>query len=152
MTTRVYEGKKALFDRLAVLTATGQPLDGIQVAYAFPGDPQLECVYGGGVRFSHEDAVAERGVLVTEVALVSVYIRVARKPAVPVEETDTRAAEIFAQLAVQLTGNPYLAGQLMFAGITQGQGDYEVLPDGSQSTSILGVQARIETDLTYGAA
>ena len=150
MTTRVYEAKKAMFDRLTGLAGEGQPLDGIQVAYAFPGDPQLECVYGGGVRFSHEDAVAERGVLMAEVALVSVYIRVASKPATLVEETDARAAEIFAQLAVQLTGDPFLAGQMMFGGITQGQGDYEVLPDGSQSTSILAVQARIETDLTYG--
>ena len=152
MTTQVYVAKKALFDWLAVLAQPTQPLDGIQVAYAFPPDPKLELVYGGGVRFTHDDAVAERGVLIAEVSLVSLYIRVARKPAVPVEETDARAADIFRQIAVQLVAQPHLAGPMSFAGITQGQGDYEVLPDQSQTTSILGVQVRVETDLTYGGA
>lgn len=152
MTTRVFEAKAALFSRLTALAGAGQPLDGIQVAYAFPGFGALEreCVYGGGVRFSHEDAVAERGVLVTEVSRVVVYIRVTAAPSLPVEETDAQAAAIFAQLAMQLHLNPGLAGNMSFAGIEQGQGDYEILPDGSQSFSILGVQVLVETDLTYG--
>ncbi|MET8908385.1 hypothetical protein [Micromonospora sp. NPDC004551] len=153
MTTLVYQAKGALITRLTALAQPAQPLAGIQVAYAFPGFAglRLDCVYGGGVRFSHEDAVAERGVLISEMSLVSLYIRVTRKPSVPVEETDARAAVIFGQIAGQLVAQPHLAGPMSFAGIAQGQGDYEILPDNSQSASILAVQVRVETDLSYGA-
>lgn len=148
MATNVYAAKKALMDRLTVLAGVGQPLAGLQVAYAFPREPQLECVYGGGVRFDHVDAVAERGVLFTETALVSLYIRVVVKQPGVVETTDARAAEIFAQLAAALHAQPQLAGPMSFMGITQGQGDYDQTVD--ESLSILGLQVRIETDLTYG--
>lgn len=150
MTTRVYEAKAALFARVAALAAAGQPLDGVQVAYAAPRsqDLQRECVYGGGTRFTHNDAVAERGVLVDEVALVSLYIRVASAAAGAVAATDARVAAIFATLAAALTATPLLPGDLRIAAITQGQGDYDQTVD--ETLSILGVQVRIESTLTYG--
>lgn len=150
MTTRVYEAKAALFDRIALLAADGQPLEGVQVSYAAPRkqDLQRECVYGGGTRFTHADAVAERGVLVAEVALVSLYIRVAAAAAGAVASTDARAAAIFAVLAGALAASPLLPGDMRIAAITQGQGDYDQTVD--ETLSILGVQVRIESDLTYG--
>lgn len=148
MTTNVYAAKTALFARLAQLAAVGQPLAGIQVAYAFPAEAALELIYGGGVRFTHDDAVAERGVLVNEVALLSVYIRVVRKEPGVVEATDARAAEIFAQLAAQLHANPQLTGSMSFVDITQGQGDYDQSAD--ETLSVLALQVRVETDVDYG--
>lgn len=149
MTTRAYAAKKALFARWAALAVAGGPLEGIDVDYAWSGNAGARCVYGGGVRFTHEDAVAERGVLIAEVALVSVYIRVkAGPPAPPVQDTDDAAAAIFALIAADLHAQPELGGQMSFAAITQGQGDYDQPPD--ESVSILALQVRIETDLTYG--
>ncbi|MBM0257054.1 hypothetical protein [Micromonospora sp. 4G55] len=146
--TNVYVAKKALFDGLTVLAQPGQPLDGIQVAYAFPGEIGLELLYGGGVRFTHNDATAERWVVTEEVALVSVYIRVHRKEPRVVEATDARAAEIFGQIVDVLRAYPRLGAGLSVTGVTQGQGDYDQPQD--ESVSILGVQVRVESDITYG--
>lgn len=150
MATNVYAAKKVLFDRLAVLAGAGGPLAGLQVAYSIPrpADLQRECVYGGGVRFTHDDAVAERGVLLDEVALVSVYIRIAGDATATVAGTDARAAEVFAEMAAQLIVQPYLGQALSFAGVTQGQGDYDLAP--GETLSILGVQVRIESTVSYG--
>ena len=150
MATNAYAGKKLLFDRLELLAGAGQPLDGVQVEYSIPkaADLQNECVYGGGIRFTHEDATAERNVLLDEVALVSVYIRIARDEESVVEDTDARAAEVFAELAAQLAAQPDLGEQLSFAGVTQGQGDYDLAP--GETLTILALQVRIESSVTYG--
>ncbi|AXH88791.1 hypothetical protein AB0N38_18850 [Micromonospora aurantiaca] len=147
--TNVYAAKKALFDGLAALTAPGQPLEGIQVAYAFPGDVELECVYGGGVRFVHDDETAERWVVTGEVALISVYIRVNRKEPRAVAAADTRCAAIFGQIVSVLRSYPSLGGGMTVTGVTQGQGDYDQPQD--ETVSVLGVQVRVESQITYGA-
>lgn len=150
MATNVFAAKQLLFDRLAVLAGQGGPLAGLQVAYSIPraADLQAQCVYGGGVRFTHDDATAERLVLLDEVALVSVYICIVGDASVTVADTDARAAEVFAQLAAQLTTWPDLGQGLSFAGVTQGQGDYDLAP--GETKSVLGVQVRIESTVTYG--
>lgn len=150
MTTNVYAAKGALIDRLQPLTGVGQDLAGVQIEYAAPGQFAEECVYGGGVRFQHEDATAERAVLMVETALISIYIRVTRKLPATVRETDARAREIFAAIAGHLVAQPALAGGMSFAAITQGQGDYNQTDD--EVWSILAVQVSIESDLTYGVA
>lgn len=152
MTTYAYTAKAALFDRLQARTATGQPLQGLQVAYAFPGNNvELECVYGGGVRFEQRDAVAEApGVLVVEESLVSVYIRVSTRPPTPVEDTDTRAAAIGAQVGAMLRAEPALAGGNAVLGIARGSGDYHQTDD--ETVSILTYQIRVSTNLSYGGA
>jgi hypothetical protein len=150
--TNVFAAKDALFDRLALLTAVGQPLEGVQVSYARPAADEigLECVYGVGVRFSHEDVTAERPApIVTEVALVSAYIRVARKEKGAVATTDARAAQILAAIMANLYAQPQLlAGQLSFTGLTQGAGQPEQAPD--ETLTVLAVAVRIESDLSYG--
>ncbi|MBM0275097.1 hypothetical protein [Micromonospora tarensis] len=150
MGTNVYAAKRLLFARLGVLAGDGQPLAGLQVAYSIPRPAALarECVYGGGVRFTHTDATAERNVLLDEVALVSAYIRIAGDTTATVEDTDARAEVVFAKLAAQLTAWPDLGQALAFAGITQGQGDYDLAP--GETLTILGVQVRIESTVTYG--
>jgi hypothetical protein len=150
MTTYAYTAKAALFDRLEALAATGQPLDGIQVGYAYPGTPGGECIYGGGVRFEQRDAVAEApGIMVAEETLVTVYIRVMQSPPVDVRDTDVRAAAIGTTIGSLLRTEPTLAGGNILLGIARGQGDYTQTDD--ETISILAYQVRVVTNLTYGS-
>lgn len=147
MTTNAYTAKKALFDRLTQLSATGQPLAGITVSYAWPSIPGIECIYGGGVRFEQRDAVAEApGVMVSEEALISVYIRVMNSPPVDVSVTDTRAEVIGSELAALLRVEPQLAGSLLL-GIARGQGDYTQTDD--ETISILSYQVRVISTFAF---
>lgn len=152
MTTLVYAAKAALFDRLTAYAQPAQPLAGLQVAYAFPGDNvDLECLYGGGVRFEQRDAIAEApGIMITEEAQVSVYIRICHRPPTDVRDTDTRAAAIGAQLGVLLKTEPKLAGNNTVVGIDSGAGDYSQTAD--ETISILAYKVRITTNMVYGAA
>lgn len=149
--TNVYAAKAALFARLGVLAGPAQPLQGVQVAYERPAPDAVdaECVYGGGVRFTHEDAVAERPApIVNEVALASWYIRVHRPQAGLVATTDARAAEILAAVTANLYAQPQLLpGQLSFTGLTLGRGEYDQAP--GESLTVLAVQVRVESDLSY---
>lgn len=152
MTTLAYTAKAALFDRLIARTLPAQPLEGLQVSYAYPGSNiDLECIYGGGVRFEQRDAVAEApGVLIAEETLVTLYIRVVSRPPGPVEDTDTRAAEIGAQVGVLLRTEPHLAGGNAVVGLARGQGDYHQTDD--ETMTILTYQVRIQNHLSYGGA
>lgn len=152
MTTFAYTAKAALFTRLTAYAAPAQPLAGLQVAYAFPGNSvDLECLYGGGVRFNQTDAIAEApGIMVTEESLVSIYIRVCNRPATDVATTDTRVAAIGAQVAALLRAEPQLAGSGAVLGIASGAGDYSQTDD--ETISILSYQIRVSTHLSYGGA
>lgn len=148
MTTNVYAAKRALFARLRDKAADGQPLAGIQVAYAFPGQVDQECIYGGGVRFDHQDAVAEHpGIMVTETALVSLYVRIVGATGDDVEATDDRAAEVLATITALLRAEPRLAGGQTWLGIQGGQGDYDT---NNGALSILAAQVAIGSHLAYG--
>lgn len=149
VTTTAYDTKRALFDTLSAYTGTGQSLEGVQVAYAWPADASLECIYGGGIRFDHEDAVAEfPGTLVRELASVSIYVRVVKRPACPVEDADERAAEIGAAIGAILRANPNLPGGSTWFGIGRGQGDYSRTPD--ETVSVLGYEVRTARNISYG--
>lgn len=149
MTTYAYTAKAALIDRLTAYAQPAQPLDGIQVAYAYPGTIDLECIYGGGVRFEHRDAVAEApGVMVSEESLISLYIRVMQSPAGDVRTTDTRAQQIGATIASLLRAEPQLAGGNAVLGIARGQGDYSQTDD--ETISILAYQIRVLANFAYG--
>lgn len=149
MTTYAYTAKGALFDRLAAYAAPAQPLDGIQVEYAYPGTIGTECIYGGGVRFEQRDAVAEApGVMVAEESLVSIYIRVMQTPPGDVRDTDLRALEIGQAIGALLRAEPTLAGHAVL-GIARGQGDYTQTDD--ETISILAYQIRVSTNIAYGS-
>jgi hypothetical protein len=152
VTTYSYAAKAALMDRLIAYAQPAQPLAGLQVEYAYPGGGiDLECLYGGGVRFEQRDAVAEApGILVVEETLVSLYIRVAVRPPGEVRDTDTRAAAIGAQLGSLLRAEPRLAGGNSVVGIARGQGDYQQTDD--ETISILSYQVRVSTNLSYGGS
>lgn len=150
MTTYGYTAKAVLFDRLEAYAAPAQPLAGLQVSYAWPGQADPECLYGGGIRFEQHDAVAEApGILVTEDTLVTVYIRVIARPPGDVRDTDARAATIGSKIGALLRAEPQLAGGGSVIGIARGQGDYSQTDD--ETTSILSYQIRVSTNISYGA-
>lgn len=149
VTTSVYATKRALFDKLREWAVPGQPLEGISVDYAWNPNSGLESIYGGGVRFTHTDAIAEHpGVLVREEAWLSLYVRVAMSPPVDVSVTDERAEEIGSWLGALLRANPGLAGGGTWLGMTSGQGDYQQV--GEETVSILAYQVRTARNLAYG--
>lgn len=148
MTTQAFAAKRAVFTLLASATGPGGSLEGLQVAYAYPGTTESECIYGGGVRFDQRDAVAEApGVMVSEEALVSVYIRVTQTPVGDVADTDQRCEEIGASIGGLLRSNPNLGSAYTLVGIARGQGDYTQTDD--ETISILGYQIRVITNFAY---
>lgn len=135
--------KKALFAWLAGLVGTGMPLARVQVSYAWPGrSPELECIYGGGVRFTRAPAGHDgRAELWLETAVISLYVRVS-KPGARVEDTDARAGELGGVLEQLLQDHPRLAGGFTFVGIAGGTGDYAT--DDNGPTSVLAYQVSFQ--------
>lgn len=94
-----FAAKRALFALLAANIGPAQALDGIQVAYAYPRAIGMRCIYGGGVRFEHDNAGAEGvGLLVAETISVGVYVRVMSSPGKSVEDNDLDAAAVGAAM------------------------------------------------------
>lgn len=117
-----YAAKRALFALLAANTGPAQALDGIQVAYAYPRAIGMKCVYGGGVRFEHDDLVEEGvGILVAETISVGVYVRVVSRPPIPAEDNDLIAAGIGAAL-LGLVKSSSLAGPGKWLGVGRAAG------------------------------
>lgn len=141
--TEAYRCKRALFDWLAARSAPGLPLAGVQVAYAWPGrGPELECVYGGGVRFTRTSAGHDgRSELWLETAVVGLYVRVSIHGG-DVVDTDARAQEIAAAVEAELADNPRLAGGYSFVQISGGSGDYAA--DDNGPTSVLAYQVQFQ--------
>ena len=143
----VYVARRALIDALAAKTAVGQPLEGIQVEYSVPGQFTSLCIYAGGLRFTHDQTVAEQNVLVDETATVSLYLRALAHTPATVRDTDTTVETMAASVTAVLAAAPNLGGGLAWQGITGGQGDYSVTDD--EVISILAVQILLGKRVTY---
>lgn len=101
--------KAHIIGALAALPA----LDGVQVAYSFPGrNPQREIVYGGKLAGPVTPAAMRAGQRVTrrEDLALSLHIYVIRPGLDSTEETDTRAAAIGQAVEEYLAGDPTLGG------------------------------------------
>lgn len=155
MSTNAYAAKRALFDFLSTLNTSGGPLSGttdrpIVVAYGFPTEPGLKCVYGGGVRFDQRQAVAEGvGLAVSEAVNLSLYVRCVERPSCDPEITDQQCVEIGMVLAASLRSNPTL-GVTGFRvdGISGGIGDYHRNDD--ETVSILAYSIAVTSVFSYG--
>jgi hypothetical protein len=143
--TRAYQVKRALFDLLTGYTATNGPLAGIQVAYSYPPQPERLTIYGGGVRFTHEDMAGEVGQVVSEVVTTGLYLRAAA-PDWTVRDADQEIETLADVVAGLLAGEPDLGGHFTWLGIGNGLGDY--WPNDDQNTSTLGFQLQIGAVLT----
>lgn len=144
MNPEALKAKKALFTRLTALTAAelGNALADVQVTYAWPGEPQDDCIYGGGVRFTRvsagHDGYRE---LWLETATVGVYIR-AKRSGVDAEASDARATELGAALEELLAEQPELSEGFSYTGIFAGQADYAL--DNEWATTVLAYQVQIQ--------
>jgi hypothetical protein len=147
MTTFAYHVKGALFDKLVAAEPAAFP--GIQILYAWGDEPaQLECIYGGGVRFEHVAKVAEGvGLAVAETVLMAWYVRVVVRPSSSVREVDLRAAEIGAGIGAVLFANPNLGG-FRFTEFAGGLGDYHRTEN--ETVTTMAYQVRAVTNLAYG--
>lgn len=146
--TNTYAAKRALFALLGPALLPTYP--DIVVSYAVPAEMGTVCVYGGGVRFDHTDAVAESpGIMVRETASCSLYIRVLQRPIGPIEDGDDKCAAILNTIAGILKARPTL-GPYQWLGLQAGLGDYSISEN--ESVSILSVSVVIGSMFAYGGA
>lgn len=145
-TTNATPAKLAVINRLKQEAASGR-LAKVEVHYAWPGKVGLRCVYGGGWRFDQEDAVEEPGILVREVVAISLYVRVLRRPACPVEVTDAEADGIGGLIGKIFRADPRLAGPFTWLGVASGQGDYSRTEH--ETISIHAYQVRVGSHLQW---
>lgn len=135
--------KRALFDRLQGMAGKGLTLAGVQVAYSWPGrDALLECVYGGGIRFTRTSAGHDgQRELWLETASIGLYVRVS-KSGRQVTDTDDRAVQIGAEIETLLEEDPHLAGGFTYTGVTGGSADYS--SDDNGPTTVLAYQVQFQ--------
>lgn len=153
-----YAAKRALFALFAANTGVGQVLEGIQVEYAYPAAIGMKCVYGGGVRFEHDNLLEEGvGILVAETVSVGVYVRVVSRPAIAVEDNDLIAAGIGAAV-LSLVKSSTLTAAGKWVGVGRaasiqggagqaGMGTYEQTDD--EVVSMLGYQFQFGQQISY---
>jgi hypothetical protein len=118
MTTAVFFAARRLIDRLGEQTRPGLPLDGVQVAYGFPGKVEQRCVYLGELPFTQAKGptAGTRDTLVEETGTVTLYIRVVQPLAeVPdgkdaVQAADSAAEQIVDAIGGYLLDHPDLLG------------------------------------------
>jgi hypothetical protein len=125
-----WAAKRALVDRIDTLLSS----DTVQVAYAFPGDPQRLCVYGGALRFTQDDAVAETGVLAQETATIDIWIR-CNQPGDDVRGCDVAVENLADQIVGDLSANPKLTGALTTVGVALGDAGQPVLSPGPEPST-----------------
>jgi len=126
--TAAFAVKRAIFGRNGRLKAEadGGLLTGWDVDYAYNAGAGERSIYGGGWRLlEQQDEVAEGlGLLLREVIEVSLYISVKISPRVDVEETDAAIEDVSGVIVRAFKARPELASQMMWLGISRGQGDY----------------------------
>ena len=132
MTTAAYAIKRLIFDRLALAVGPGLELDGVQVSYAYPGQVQDVCVYGGGVVFDQpgtDDVVDGDDVAVREQSTIRLYVRIVGH-GLTVAQTEIRAEGIGDVIGALLRKEPRIAGAQTNTRIAGGTGDYQNTDDG----------------------
>lgn len=130
--TASYAVKRAVIRTLKDQALDGRPLQGVLVTYAKPGNKATDlCVYGGGVRFTQEDAAADgKRRLTKETITVGLYIRVVVDDQIDdVEVADAEVERIGDLIAEVLGDGRSIAGAGTVARVSNGLGDYSQ-PDG----------------------
>lgn len=137
--TPALDAKRAVIERLR----DAPQLDGVQVAYAWPGrDAQRDLVYGGGVRWTitsaGDDGARE---LWLQRNTIGIYVRVT-EPGGAVQDVDARAEQLGLAVEEVLEADRQLVGGLTVAGISAGSADY--VADDDNTTSILHYQVQVD--------
>ena len=133
----------ALVTAMQTLTATGQPLEGVQVEDSYPGaGVTLKCIYLGGYRFVHTDEAAEYNTVGSEVITIGVYFRSVRPDGTVKDARNDVLAWADAVVAL-FSADPDLGGSMTWIGAASGAGDYSHTP--------LGPEAVMSLQVTVGA-
>lgn len=135
-----FDAKRALLDELETYTAQGMELEGVKIAYSYPRDRFRSVIYGGGIRFRHEDLAEEVNAVGYENISIGLYIRVLL-PNGTVAEADQEVERIADRLVKIFTDKPNVAGNMTWLGVEQGNADYSETPDGPES--ILSLQVMV---------
>ncbi len=143
----IYAAKDALIDLLKAAAVSPGPLTGVDVTYEWSAQSGTRQIYGGGVSFESEDAVAEPGVMTEERGIINLYVRAINKPPTSVEDTDAAVKALRATVQAILKANPTIAGSWTFVGITSGLGDYSQTDD--ETTSVLSLRIRVDSDQVW---
>lgn len=164
--TNAYAIKAALFDllaanRLGLAAGTSDPATPIDVEYGLPlRDIPMRLIYGGTVRFDHQDDVAATpGVLMRETALIAVYLRVASRPARTAREDDADIQAIGGNMLALIKAHAIASGPTRWMGVsgglgaaggasTFGGGATAAVTD-QESISVLGYQLRFGSRVSY---
>lgn len=96
---------------------SGDPLDGVQVAYSLPPEPDRVCVFGGRARTSRSAPLAERNTLYREDLSVDVRIRVVELGD-DIASAEATAEAIAGQIAQAVSADPPLIiGSVLVAAV-----------------------------------
>lgn len=149
--TAAVMAKKALFDALAAKSAVGQPLDGVQVAYSFPGKTlQRECIYFGRTRIDQtfstfaSPSVGGGRQPRTEIATQTIVV-LAKNISSDQYAADLRAVEIGTVMEDLLAADPTAGGAVQVRTVESG--DLEQMFDDNGVWSQLNYSVTVRSEL-----
>jgi hypothetical protein len=131
MTTAAYANKRTIFDAFASYAAPGMWLDGVQIEYAWPGNPSATLVYGGRVTFEQpveDGAVSGDDEVKLDVDTIWVFVRITGKPTV--RDADVEAERVGDLLGAIVRKNPRMLGPGTSIRIAGGTSTYVNTDDG----------------------
>lgn len=100
MTMLGLEAKRLLIDQLELrATIDTSPLYKVQVAYAWPGDSEAECVYGGGGSSPRREGDAEGNIAIDRAAF-NLYVKIRDQSNADPRVVDVRAEAVVNAIAV----------------------------------------------------
>jgi hypothetical protein len=133
-----WAAKRSIIARLSA-QAEGGTLDGVQVAYSLPPEPERQCVYGGRVRSVREQMTAEHSTqLFRSTTTVEIRVRVVELGD-DVEEVDRTAEGICNAVAVAILAEPRIAGPGSQVGVTALDADPTAISPGPEPTVVANV-------------
>jgi 2,4-dienoyl-CoA reductase-like NADH-dependent reductase (Old Yellow Enzyme family) len=107
----VWAAKRAVMARIQswadMQEGTGEPLDGVQIGYSLPPEPDRVCVYGGRARSSRTAPTAERNTLFREDITIDVRVRVVESGD-DVESAERTAEGVAGQVSRAVSADPAL--------------------------------------------
>lgn len=141
--------KKALFDALAAKSAAGQPLDGVQVAYSYPGKTLQRdgCIYFGRLRIDQQlDTFASPAVgggrqPRNEIVTLTVVV-LAKNIKSDQYAADARAVEIGSVMEDLLAADPTAGGTVLVRTVESGDLEPMLDDDGVWSQLTYSVTVR----------
>lgn len=127
--TRAYAARRALID----LLENSDDLEGVQVAYSWPGErAERECIHGGRATFQHEAISMRAGARIPRLERLTLPLHVvAQMPGGTVEDAEERATELGEVVEHILALCPPLSDDGLFGLVSGGRLDSDIDDDGA---------------------